>query len=417
MNFAIEIYTVIIECLLVCYFFDKELHPTYPTYKYMGVFCIFLFLIIVISTLYTPMFLRLAVISLYLFVCYKLYFKCKIFQTLYTIILFFVASMFSDLISGFILSKIGISISDLLGLNDGRLIYNTTSKVIHLFLLIIIILFTEVQYDSMALLHALPLMLCNLSSIFILFVQYTTFIDYGKYSTFAISTICMLIINIVVCGYTEIVKKSYELQKKEICMQKQLAHQEVYYQDVISRQDESRALWHDIKKYMLAMENLVSESNQLEAANQLSNLKNKFSTLNQLVYTGNSIVDGILNYGSQKAHNSEITIDFDLWLDTTLNISPIDLYIIIGNTIDNAIEACEAFFTSPKPSISCTLHQKNHVLLYEISNPIPSTPVKKAGNIHGYGLENVKECVHRNNGFISINTQNNTYSVSVTLNV
>ena len=70
--------------------------------------------------------------------------------------------------------------------------------------------------------------------------------------------------------------------------------------------------------------------------------------------------------------------------------------------MDNAIEACDAFPAGHKPSISCTLRQKNHVLLYEISNPIPQVSVKKAGDIHGYGLENVKECVNRNSGFISV---------------
>lgn len=95
----------------------------------------------------------------------------------------------------------------------------------------------------------------------------------------------------------------------------------------------------------------------------------------------------------------------------------LDLYIIIGNTMDNAIEACDAFPAGHKPSISCTLRQKNHVLLYEISNPIPQVSVKKAGVIHGYGLENVKECVNRNSGFISVKTENDIFCVSITLNV
>ena len=93
------------------------------------------------------------------------------------------------------------------------------------------------------------------------------------------------------------------------------------------------------------------------------------------------------------------------------------LYIIIGNTMDNAIEACDAFPADHKPSISCTLRQKNHVLLYEISNPIPQVSVKKAGVIHGYGLENVKECVNRNSGFISVKNENDIFCVSITLNV
>ena len=82
-----------------------------------------------------------------------------------------------------------------------------------------------------------------------------------------------------------------------------------------------------------------------------------------MIDTGNSIVDGILNYGSNKAGSLGISINFNLWLDTDLNISPVDLYIIIGNTMDNAIEACDAFPAHQKTSISCTLRQKNHVLL------------------------------------------------------
>ena len=55
--------------------------------------------------------------------------------------------------------------------------------------------------------------------------------------------------------------------------------------------------------------------------------------------------------------------------------------------------------------------------LYEISNPIPPVSVKKAGDIHGYGLENVKECVNKNSGFISVKTENDIFCVSITLNV
>ena len=121
------------------YFFHKEVRPVYPSRRYIILFCISLFAVIMLSTLYTPMFIRLAIISLFLFLCYTFRFKCKIFQITYTIILFFVTSMFSDVIGAFVLSRLGISINELLGISEGRLIYNTTSKIIHLFLLVIII--------------------------------------------------------------------------------------------------------------------------------------------------------------------------------------------------------------------------------------------------------------------------------------
>ena len=90
MNFPIEVYTIIIECLLIFYFFHKEVRPVYPSRRYIILFCISLFAVIMLSTLYTPMFIRLVIISLFLFLCYTFCFKCKIFQITYTIILFYV---------------------------------------------------------------------------------------------------------------------------------------------------------------------------------------------------------------------------------------------------------------------------------------------------------------------------------------
>lgn len=67
MNFPIEVYTIIIECLLIFYFFHKEVRPVYPSRRYIILFCISLFAVIMLSTLYTPMFIRLVIISLFCF--------------------------------------------------------------------------------------------------------------------------------------------------------------------------------------------------------------------------------------------------------------------------------------------------------------------------------------------------------------
>lgn len=50
MNFPIEVYTIIIECLLIFYFFHKEVRPVYPSRRYIILFCISLFAVIMLST-------------------------------------------------------------------------------------------------------------------------------------------------------------------------------------------------------------------------------------------------------------------------------------------------------------------------------------------------------------------------------
>lgn len=417
MNIPIEAYTIFLECLLTFYYFHRTLRPSYPSVlPVIGIYGCY-FGLLLFTTLCIPLFPKLGLIGIFLFICYFLYLKCPALPTIYTIVLFFAAAMFADLISGFTLTRMGIPIHELMGIRTGRLIYNTTAKLIHLLLLVILSTGTQLHYDSRALMHAIPLLLCNTASIFILSVQFDSFMQSQNHTAFAVATIGMLLINIVVCSYTEIMKRTYELEKKELCMEEELLHQEKYYQDVIAHQRESRSLWHDMKKYMMAMEALVAEDQKSEANAQLLALKEKLGNLEQMIHTGNPIVDGILNYGMEKAHNANIPIHFDLWVAPSLAISPLDLYIILGNTLDNAVEACCAIPASDFPSIHCILRQKNHILFYEITNPIPASPIRKTGEIHGYGLENVKECVRRNGGLFSVHTENATFRVTVTINL
>lgn len=417
MNVQIEFYTVLLECLLAAYFFHKMLRPDYPSRT--GLLRIYLvyFVLLLFTTFYAPIFLRLGVVCLFLFLCYHFYLKQSAIKTAYTLVLFFVAAMFADLIGGFILSRLGMPVDEILGTSVGRFIYNTSAKLIHLLLLAILLSVTLLHYDSHALLHAIPLILCNAVSIFILSVQFDSFIISNQYAPFVLSTTGMLLINIVICCYTESVKHTYELREKELCMEEQLKCQEKYYQDMVANQKESHALWHDMKKYMLAMENLVTDNRSAEADVQLSFLKKKFDDINHIVNTGNPMVDGILSYGMQKARDAGIPMKLNLWLNPSLEFSPVDFYIIVGNTIDNAVEACSVIPDSESPSVTCILRQKNHILFYEISNPIPDNIVEKPGRIHGYGLENVKKCVQRNKGSISISKENGIFCVSVTLNV
>ena len=105
-----------------------------------------------------------------------------------------------------------------------------------------------------------------------------------------------------------------------------------------------------------------------------------------------------------------------LWVSQELCISPVDLYVIIGNTVDNAVEAC-AQLPETERKIHIILRQANHMLFYEISNPFDSSGYKKPGQIHGYGLKNVEKCVKNNHGNMEILRENMSFTVSIRLTV
>ncbi|MDE7284892.1 MAG: ATP-binding protein [Lachnospiraceae bacterium] len=417
MNIWIESYTVLLECILTFYFFHRMLQPSYPSYQMTGVFYILYYGLFLYASLYFPMFPRMGILSLFMFIYYYFVLKQPGIKIFYSLIVFYITVAFADLFSGAALTLMGIPVQKCLGTGAGRFIYNTVAKVMHLLLSILFITVTRRRYDARSLRRAIPLILCNAASFIILSVQFESFIDNEHYTPFILSTVAVLLINIVICVYTEYEKYFYMLQERQHIMAQQLEYQEKYYQDTIALQEESRSLWHDMKKYMLAMETMVSGSRSEEANEQLLFLTKSLEHLKQVIHTGNQMVDGILNYGMQKANSANVKIDFDLWIDPVLNFPTADFYIIVGNTIDNAVDACSAISTPELASIRLTLRQQNHVLLYEISNPIPSSPVKKAGKIHGYGLDNVKECVRRNQGVFSVSTEKGFFCVTITLNV
>ena len=193
--------------------------------------------------------------------------------------------------------------------------------------------------------------------------------------------------------------------------------QKNYYNDVLQRQEEARSLWHDINKHMMSMETLINYDKRDEAQQCLDQIKMRISKNTTSIDTGNSIIDSIFAYEIPKAAELGVMLHPDIWVDNALSIPVDDLFIIIGNTIENAIEACGRIEDKDSRYIDISIVQKNHILVYEIKNPFSDIPYKKKGNIHGYGLKSVRACVERNNGEISISSANGMFYVVITLTI
>lgn len=230
--------------------------------------------------------------------------------------------------------------------------------------------------------------------------------------------ICFLIL-IVLLSIIFLLQKRY-LREKERYMtaEKQIKLMEDYYKTMETKQEETRSLWHDMKKYLLAIEALVAENQTESAKQEIQKLRTSYENVAHTVSTGNPIVDGILNYEMYLAKQHGVVIDMSLWLAKKLAIPATDLYIILGNTLDNAIEACADLPDASKRVVSISLKQKNHILFYEIENHFQEDMKKsKSKKIHGYGLNNVKKCIKTNQGNLRIKKSENIFSLKIFLNV
>lgn len=285
-------------------------------------------------------------------------------------------------------------------------------------MLVLIQISTQIirKNDSIIPRWTIPLVVGQLFSIFAeaLLLQLSIYENISAFYI-AIYSACLLYINLVICFYTETIKTAYNERHMRELAEQQLQIQVSYYEKEQQARDATRVLWHDIKKYTNATQDLFQHGDMENAVQSLQQATTALSEIHQTVDVGNAVVNGILERALEQVQNQGISLDFDVWVSDQLPISAVDLYIIMGNTIDNAIEACQQVPAADFPTISLTLRQQNHTLFYAIDNPIPAKRGKKPGDVHGYGIRNVKNCVAKYHGTTTVSKQDGVFSVQIQL--
>lgn len=418
MNIWIELVTVLVEIFLPWYFFSGMLGKTSrPWLLKAAVGAAYTAALAALSPLLPSSPLRSTAIIILTYFSARIYFNKDWLATAYPTILFFLFAILADILCGTLLQPGGVPASALMGDGIDRLIYNILSKLFHLLCLYVILTIIKAKIDAYSVFKALPLLSCQILSIYICQRNFLIVME-GKGPDFLrFETLGLLYINLIMCAFVESLNRSHEREREVETAKQQLELQENCYLDIVERQEETRRLWHDIKKHMASMETLVANENREEAQRCLEQIQSVFSGVTNAVDTGNKLIDSILSYGMKKAEELGVTIQPEIWVDSQMNFPATDLFVIIGNTLDNAIEACCQLEEEDARIVSVILHQKNHLLFYEVSNPYNGKKLQRPGKVHGYGLKNVEACVNRNDGCMDISKEHGIFEGSIQLNL
>lgn len=154
--------------------------------------------------------------------------------------------------------------------------------------------------------------------------------------------------------------------------------------------------------------------NALESIeNELKVFKNKAF----YIHTGNNTVDIILNSKVNVAQHHGITCTINAKITEKIDISDIDLSVILGNLIDNAIDAT---LKEENKNIHIQISQIKGILVVKIINYFSGEKIifetaKNNSLLHGIGLKSVKHLVNKYNGIFSIELKDNYVIALVTI--
>jgi sensor histidine kinase regulating citrate/malate metabolism len=182
----------------------------------------------------------------------------------------------------------------------------------------------------------------------------------------------------------------------------------------------TKAIRHDINNHMASISTLVKSNEKEQTLQYISNILEHFAAERNYASSGNIIVDSIINFKFQEAEQRRIKTTLDLNIPKNLGVSPIDMTIILGNLLDNAIEAASK--VKENPYINVKLKYDKGRLLLQVDNPYAGELIEKDGRFfttkedkdnHGIGLESAKKVIQKYSGTMSVDYSDNIFSVVI----
>ena len=188
--------------------------------------------------------------------------------------------------------------------------------------------------------------------------------------------------------------------------------------NIKNKYDELRLFRHDFKNKLIAINEYISSERYDDLKVYISQLTDKLDNKLRFVDTGNIIVDGIINNKLNYASMLGITVSTRMSIPTEMNIIEDDMVIILGNILDNAIEACQKVENG---RIHITGNYDRSVINIDITNSY-NGEINKSDDVfvtskdnkeeHGLGLLSVKSTIEKYNGVVEFNYDDRNFTTS-----
>lgn len=219
----------------------------------------------------------------------------------------------------------------------------------------------------------------------------------------------LMIVSLVYALRTADVYNDYTVSSSRLAMAKsQITMQKEYY-DALSRQiNEIRGIKHDIRHFIGVINRLSEEGQYDELKRFLNEYAKKTETEPLPVFCDNIVANSILGYYSLKAKEGGIPFRCNCSIQRKLSVSDSDLCVVLGNALENAVEACKRMDNPNMRFITAEARTINSQLLLKIENAYngflniqeESYLSTKSGKFHGIGLQNIRKIVEAYGGFV-----------------
>lgn len=181
--------------------------------------------------------------------------------------------------------------------------------------------------------------------------------------------------------------------------------------------------FHDFKNHLNIIYEYCQEERWDKVTEYVYGIREPMASLDRRVWSGNDVIDLILNYKKSEAINAGIKCDIETDKIELGHIADQDLCTVLSNVMDNSIEACKKVALG-KPWIKVIIRSKGNILVVKVNNSLGVRPVEKNGKLltikekkglHGLGLASVSAVVEKYEGIMKYRYDDKEFEISITM--
>ncbi|MCX4267255.1 MAG: GHKL domain-containing protein [Lachnospiraceae bacterium] len=183
-------------------------------------------------------------------------------------------------------------------------------------------------------------------------------------------------------------------------------------------------LFHDFHNHIGVLHQLLSSKKIEEALQYIEELQAPIQEITDTRWTGDETIDYLINSKAAVAKEHAVQYQIQVEFPSHTNLKRADLCAILGNLLDNALEAAQQIPEQEERFVRLTIRRINQMLVIKVENSFQCLPVKRDGSLktskednglHGWGLKSAQTAAEKYDGILQTSYTNHTFQTVVTL--
>ncbi len=416
----IEAVNVCVEILIVSLYFNKLFPKSYNDKRvyFFGYFTASLILYLTGIFTSNPTVLISVTFAILLVISGVLY-NGTIIRKAFMSILFIVIIFVSEILFIGIMTAYNLGLpSEIAKSLPNRIIGMVGTKIIYFWIVLIVCRLINRKIKEVPIKQWIMFFLMPALSTVILYIIYYDLMSSNSSDRtllFFVAVLGLLYINFAVFDFFE----TYLKQLRLSVLEQVIEHENTNYKQIENAYNEMRKLKHDVANQILIVNELINRNEKSSAKTVMENISGQLESVNSICYTGEPIIDSVINIKLKYADEIGIKISKRINI-STFNLDKIELCRAIGNALDNAIQGC----------VRCDLSEQHiHFSMIQIDDKIAVVIENSAENIninnlrtskknktaHGIGMDSIRASVEKLNGFMNYDFEDNIFSLKMVL--